>query len=205
MGKRTFALPEAAREAGVTEEELRRAIRDGLLLAHFLHNTGEHHVDEDDLRGFMRRTRRDDTLASGRKRLVLMLDDQARIPDLVKLDLSLGRRLDVRHVSWGPDAGLALRNLEPTLLLLGFRPPGDADGELLAALQEKRTKGGARILAYADVPLEFLRSDPAVAGRMDALGAEDWISTAAGARRLLARLSELLGPEDASTALRRQA
>lgn len=205
MGKRTFALPEAAREAGVTEEELRRAIRDGLLVAHFLHNTGEYHLDEDELRGYMRRTRRDDTLACGRKKLVVIVDDGARIPDLVKLELSLARNAEVRHVSWGPDAELALRNLSPAVLLVGFAPPGTGGDAVLAAVHEKRATGRTRVLAYCDVPLEFLRLDAAVAARMDAVGADDWISTAAGARKLLARLSELLGAAGGGTSLRRQA
>src|SRR4029079_7780100 len=42
--QKMVTLPEAARLAGVSEDELRCAIKDGLLQAQLLQNTGEYHV-----------------------------------------------------------------------------------------------------------------------------------------------------------------
>jgi hypothetical protein len=205
VGKRVFTLPDAAREAGVTEEELRRAIQDGLLLAHFRHNTGEYHLDEDELRNYMRRTRRDDTLACGRRKVILLVDDRARVADVVKLELGRDSRVEVRHVSWGRDAELALKNLEPALTLVGFVPPGPAGDEVLAAIRAKRGAGKGRVVAYCDHPFEILRLDPAVAARMDAVGADEWLCTASGTRKLMIRIYEILGLMTNTQVLRRQA
>jgi len=45
MERHRYTLPEASRVAGVSEDELRCAIKDGLLRAEFHQNTGEYHVD----------------------------------------------------------------------------------------------------------------------------------------------------------------
>src|SRR4029450_224751 len=47
--KKMYTLPEAAKLAGVSEDELRCAIKDGLLQAEFLQNTGEYHLPDKEL------------------------------------------------------------------------------------------------------------------------------------------------------------
>ena len=55
--KKMYTLPEAAKVAGVSEDELRCAIKDGLLQAEFLQNTGEYHLPDKELDLYLRRSR----------------------------------------------------------------------------------------------------------------------------------------------------
>ena len=73
--KKIYTLPEAAKLAGVSEDELRCAIKDGLLQAQFLQNTGEYHLANSELDLYMRRSRNVPLTTGLRKRRVLIIDD----------------------------------------------------------------------------------------------------------------------------------
>src|SRR5688572_12924687 len=85
--KKIYTLPEAAKLAGVSEDELRCAIKDGLLQADFLQNTGEHHVSHEELDHYMRRTRSMPLTTGLRKRRVLIIDDEINFANIMKLEL----------------------------------------------------------------------------------------------------------------------
>ena len=80
--KKTYTLPEAAKLAGVSEDELRCAIKDGLLQAQLLQNTGEYHLSYEELDRYMRRTRSMPLTTGVRKRRVLIIDDEINFANI---------------------------------------------------------------------------------------------------------------------------
>src|SRR5437773_10369991 len=82
--KKVYTLPEAAKLAGVSEDELRCAIKDGLLQAEFLQNTGEYHLVNKELDLYMRRSRNTPLNEGLRKRRVLIIDDEINFANIMK-------------------------------------------------------------------------------------------------------------------------
>src|SRR5262245_9239095 len=129
--KTTYTLPEAARAAGIPEDELRNAIRDGLLPARVPQNTGEYHIDPEALRRYMKRTRHAD-LEQRRPRRIVVLDDDVKFADLVKLELGRDARVEVKFASCGKDGMMLARNGEADLVLVSLEASAPETTELLA-------------------------------------------------------------------------
>ncbi len=201
----TYTLPEAARRANATEEELRRAIQDGLLLARVRQNTGEFHIDAEELARYMRRTRPRDVLVAQRKRRILIVDDRDRAADVLKIELGRDARLEVKFASWGPDGELLAKNWPADLYVVAVVPPGPAGDETLDALVGARSACAGRMVVCVDRPAEELRRDPRLAAALDGLSADETLETAGGMRGLLVRAYRLLGLSTSTQALKRQA
>src|SRR6185436_9572771 len=101
MESRMYSLIEAADVADVPLDELRRAIRDGLLAALFLQNTRESRVAADELARYVRRTRHPDPFGHQKKRKILILGEDLLFAGTLKLELQRDPRMDVRYASWG--------------------------------------------------------------------------------------------------------
>jgi CheY-like chemotaxis protein len=203
--KTTYTLPEAARAAGVPEEELRKAIQDGLLPARVPQNTGEFHIASEDLRRYMKRTRHTDVLARRRPRRVLVLDDDVRFADVVKLELGRDGRLEVKFASCGRDGLMLVRNGEAELTLVSLEASAPETPELLAALRERRAAGKGKVIALSHRSLEVLRHDPAVRARLAELEADYFHEKALGLRPLTVQIYELLGLTTKTVVLKRHA
>ena len=87
MDKKQFSLPEAAKVASVSEDELRCAIKDGLIQGQLLQNTGQWHILEDELTLYMRRSRNTVLPTGPRKRRILIIDDEINFANIMKLEL----------------------------------------------------------------------------------------------------------------------
>src|SRR2546425_5721161 len=147
--KKDYTLPEAAKLAGVSEDELRCAIKDGLLQGELLQNTGHWHISEDDLNLYMRRFR-NTTLNSGpRKRKILIIDDEINYANIMKLELERDPRLEAKFATWGKDGVKMAETYGPDLCLVDFMLPDITGDEVIAALHARRDTRGTKVVVYS--------------------------------------------------------
>lgn len=178
--KRTYGLTEAADVADVPLDELRRAIQDGLLPARLFHNTGDWHIDADDLAKYVRRTRHADLFGRIRKRKVLIIGEDLLFAGSLKLELQRDPRVDVRYASWGKDAILMVNHYNADLFVVDLTPSKAVPDEVLAAVQSQRAKGKKAAVAYYGFAEEALDVHPLVKSRLTSLAPEASMSKTKG-------------------------
>ncbi len=186
MERRTYGLTEAADLADVPLEELRRAIQDGLLPARLFHNTGEWHIDAEDLAKYVRRTRHVDLFGRIRKRKVLIVGEDLLFAGSLKLELQRDPRIDVRYASWGKDAVLMVNHYNADLFVVDLTPSKAVPDEVLAAVQSQRSKGKKAAVAYYGFSEEALEVHPLVKSRLTSLAPEASMSKNRGLSALTA-------------------
>jgi hypothetical protein len=195
MEKRTYGLTEAADVADVPLDELRRAIQDGLLPAKLFHNTGEWHIDADDLAKYVKRTRHADPFGRSKKRKVLVIGEDLLFAGTLKLELQRDPRIDVRYASWGKDALLMVNHYGADLFVVDLTPSKAVPDEVLAAVQMQRAKGRKSAVAYFNFAEEAMDVHPLVRSRLTSLAPEAYLSKAKGLRALTIMCYGALGLE----------
>ena len=136
MEKRIYTLPEASRVAGVSEDELRCAIKDGILRADLHQNTGEYTVDSMDLTEYLRRLRYMLPASGPRKRKVLIIDDEINFANIMKIELERDPRIEAKFATWGKDGVMMAESYAPDLCLIDFMLPDITGDEVLGALRK---------------------------------------------------------------------
>jgi len=202
MEKRTYGLTEAADVADVPLDELRRAIQDGLLPARLFHNTGEWHIEADDLAKYVRRTRHLDPFGHQRKRKVLIIGEDLLFAGTLKLELQRDSRLDVRYASWGKDAVLMVNHYGADLFVVDLTPSKAVPDEVLSAVALARAKGRKSAVAYYAFAEEALDVHPLVRSRLASLAPQGHVSKTKGLRALTLLCFDVLGL-DTNTRIRR--
>src|SRR5262245_66617015 len=101
MEKKFYTVAEAARQFGKSEEEIRDAIRQGLLPGELSHNIGDYLIRSDDLAHFLRVAKPD--LQMQQRFKILIVADEVNFANVVKLELERDPRLTVKYASWGRD------------------------------------------------------------------------------------------------------
>jgi response regulator RpfG family c-di-GMP phosphodiesterase len=205
MEAKTYTLAEAARLAEASEDELRQAIRDHMLAAKFLHNTGDYLIDAEELRRYMKRTRGTDVIAKRRKRKVLVIDDDPRFGETVRLELGRDPRVEVKYVSWGKDGLMVARNYAPDLCILELVPPSPQSDEIIAAINKHRESGKVGLVVTSPVPPELVLQKPELDARLKGLHADAFVPKAGGTRPLIVAAFRHLGVETTTVILKRQA
>lgn len=193
MEKRTYGLTEAADVADVPIDELRRAIQDGLLPARMFHNTGEWHIDADDLAKYVKRTRHQDPFGRLKKRKVLIIGEDLLFAGTLKLELQRDSRLDIRYASWGKDAVLMVNHYGADLFVVDLTSSKAVPDEVLAAVQTQRAKGRKTAVAYYAFAEEALDLHPLVRSRLSSLAPEAHQSKTKGLRALTVMCYGALG------------
>ncbi len=97
MEKKIYTVPEAAKAFGCAPEDLREAIRSGLLPGQMHHNIGDYMIRAEDLAAYLRLKKTD--LKVSDKIKVLVIDDEVNFANIVKLELERDPRLLVRYIS----------------------------------------------------------------------------------------------------------
>jgi CheY-like chemotaxis protein len=201
---KTYSLPEAARLAGVSEDELRCAIKDGLLQAELQQNTGQVHVPQGELDLYLRRSRNTSLAAAGpRKKRILIIDDEINFANIMKLELERDPRLEAKFATWGRDGVTMAETYEPDLCLIDFMLPDITGDEVLAALRGMKATKRARMVVYSAHTRDAIKAHPNLEERLQQLGADEFLSKSAGMRALIARVYEMLGMES-QTKIRRK-
>jgi len=201
--KKMYTLPEAARLAGVSEDELRCAIKDGLLQAQFLQNTGEYHLANSELDLYLRRSRNVPLTTGLRKRRVLIIDDEINFANIMKLELERDPRIEAKFATWGKDGVMMAENYQPDLCLIDFMLPDITGDDVMAAIQNHRDRR-MKMVIYSAHTREAIRQHPNLEARLTELGADDFLSKSAGMRALIAKVYELLALEATATRIMRR-
>ena len=201
---KTYTLPEAARVAKVSEEELSGAIKDGLLQAELMQNTGAHLIQGRDLDLYLRRTRNVPLSSLLRKKKVLIIDDETNFANLLKLALECDPKIEARFATWGGDGVRLAETYAPDLCLIDFMLPDLTGDEVLCALRDIRELRGTRMIVYSAYTREAIRRHPNLEARLAELGADEFLSKDLGLRGLIRRIYELLGLEKGVTQVARR-
>jgi hypothetical protein len=192
--KRTLTLEEAARLSHIPLEELRTAVKDGLLVAVRLANTGVIHVDEEELRRYLRASRKLDLADFRPIRRILILDDDVRFAEALRLHLERDTRLEARIASWGRDAVTLLNESKPNLVLLGIGAASERADLVLEVLGLRGFRKSTRVLAYGGNTTRA-EWDEDWSERLRALGVGAPLSKARGTGDLARACVEALGLE----------
>jgi hypothetical protein len=195
MENRIYGLAEAADIADVPIDELRKAIRDGLLAARLMQNTGDYQIAADELARYVRRTRHADPFGHQRKRKVLILGEDLLFAGTLKLELQRDPRMDVRYASWGPDATLMVNHYGANLFVVDLTPSKAVPDEVLAAIGTQRASARGAAVAYYTMADEALDAHPLVRSRLAALCPEAAVSKMKGLRTLTIECFRALGLE----------
>ena len=201
--KKIYTLPEAARLAGVSEDELRCAIKDGLLQAQLLQNTGEYHLANAELDLYLRRSRNTPLLSGLRKRRVLIIDDEINFANIMKLELERDPRIEAKFATWGKDGVMMAESYKPDLCLIDFMLPDITGDDVMTAIQSRRDRR-MKMVIYSAHTREAIRQHPNLEARLTELGADEFLSKSSGMRALIAKVYDLLGLEATSTRIMRR-
>jgi CheY-like chemotaxis protein len=193
MDKKVYSLAEAARLVGVSEDELRCAIKDGLLQAQLLQNTGDFQIVGDELNLYMKRSRNTLIPLSPRRRRVLIIDDEINFANIMKLELERDPRIEAKFTTWGKDGVLLAESYLPELCLIDFMLPDITGDDVLAALQNYRKNRRTRMVVYSAHTRDAIKQNPNLENRLKELGADEFLSKSAGMRTLIVKVYELLG------------
>lgn len=201
---KNYTLPEAARAAGVSEDELRCAIKDGLIQAQMQQNTGQFHVPQRELDLYLRRSRHTTLAEVGpRKKRILIIDDEINFANIMKLELERDPRLEAKFATWGRDGVTMAETYLPDLCLIDFMLPDITGDQVLAAIRDMRELKKTKMVVYSAHTRDAIRQHPNLEARLQELGAHEFLSKSAGMRAMIGRVYELLGLEG-QTQIRRK-
>lgn len=191
--KKRFTVSQAARAAGVSDEEIRCAVVDGRLMGEVSENTGMYMISGASLDVYIKahnHTRQDDE-----RRRVLVIDDEINFGNLVKLDLQRDRRIIAKFASWGGDGIRLAKEFRPHVIMLDFMLADTTGERVLEELQELCRECSTKVLVYSANIEDLFRSDENLRERLERLGASGFVSKTIGLRMLVRRVQNALGLE----------
>jgi CheY-like chemotaxis protein len=189
--QKRMTLGQAARYAGMSEEQLRCAIIGGDMLGEMSENTGMFMISVKALDAYMKA--HNHARPEDERKRVLIIDDEINFGNLVKLDLSRDKRIVVKFASWGHDGVRLAKEFRPHVLLLDFMLP-DGTGEMvLQEISDLRAEGKTKVIVYSAHAEAVIRDEPALKQRLERLGADEFISKAVGLKALVRQVHEALG------------
>lgn len=203
MEKATYTLSEACREFKRTVAELTEAIRNGLLPAVMIHNTGEFQIRAQDLAAWLKTQKADYAPGADTRIKVLIIDDEINFANIIKLELERDARLQVRYASWGRDGLRIAGEFEPDLCLIDFMLPDTTGEQVLSGLRGLQSARPMKVVVYSAHTREAIASNPDLEERLQKLGADEFMSKSAGLRALLVKVYSLLNLETTTKVVRR--
>ncbi len=192
---KVYLLPQAASVAGTTEEELRLAIRRGLLRAEYLQNVATYSIKHHDLHAYLERHSEFEPLEIVARKKVLIIDDEVNFANIMKIELERDARVEAKFVTGGRDGVRLAAEFLPDLCLVDFLL-GDLTGDqVLEEIGEVPELQDTKVLVYSAHTLEEIAQHPNLRERFQMIGAENFVSKSDGLRPLLVRVFESLGFE----------
>lgn len=190
MEPKWYTIAQAARMAGLSEDELRCAIKDGMLKATLQQNTGDFLIAELELMDFMQSTKI--IRAREIRKRVMIVDDEINFANVLNLELNRDRRIESRFATWGKDCIQILRAYRPDVLLVDFVLPDMQATELLDRVTRVPELKKVSILVYS-AHLQGIQQNPEVEQRLKAFGVTELLDKTRGMRPILAKIYERLG------------
>jgi CheY-like chemotaxis protein len=202
MEKKFYTVAEAARQFGKTEEEIRDAIRQGLLPGELSHNIGDYLIKSDDLAHFLRVAKPD--LQMQQRFKILIVDDEVNFANVVKLELERDPRLTVKYASWGRDGVRTANEFKPDLCLIDFMLPDSTGEEVLRSIREQQHSSRAtKVVVYSAHTREAIAQSPNLEERLRKLGADEFMSKSSGLRALIIKVYAILGLQTSTKVVRK--
>jgi two-component system, OmpR family, response regulator len=189
--KRIFTTGEAASLCKVSQQTIIRCFDAGRLTGFKVPGSKFRRIPRDELLRFMKQNGiPTDVLEAGKKR-VLLVDDDKNILEMYRELLSQDSRLELHTAGNGYDAGMLTEHVKPHLIILDYMLP-DINGNVVC--QRIRAND-----AFADTKILII-SGVVRREEIDGLlraGANDFLPKPFSLRELTARMSNLLGIDDA--------
>jgi two-component system, OmpR family, response regulator RpaA len=191
MEKKVYTVAEAARAFGRSEDEIRDAVRSGMLPGEMVHNVGDYLIKAEDLEHFLRATK--SPVTAKEKFRVLIVDDEVNFANVVKLELSRDPRMEVRYASWGADGVRTADEFKPDLCLIDFMLPDVTGEDVLRSIRSLQSNRASKVVVYSAHTREAITQHPDLEERLKKLGADEFMSKSSGLRALIIKVYALLG------------
>jgi two-component system OmpR family response regulator len=149
--KAVFTTGEVAKICHVTVRTVIKWFESGKLHGYKIPASRDRRIPREELLRFMQDhgIPQPPELLGSRKRRILIAEDEPGIVEILREELSKDRSLDVRSAASGWEAGLALLEFRPHLLLLDYNL-GDMDGlAVTQKIRENPQLRGTRILVMS--------------------------------------------------------
>ena len=184
--KQVFTTGEVARVCKVSQQTVIRCFDAGKLRGFRVPGSRFRRIPRDALIAFMKENQIPlDQLDSGRKRVLVVDDDEAIVEMFTEL---LGRdgRFEVRTASTGYEAGIITEQFRPDVILLDYKLPDINGNAVCRTIRANATYEHIRIIVISGV------ADPDEVEDLRAAGANDFIRKPFDINKVIARMSELL-------------
>ncbi|MCB9850659.1 MAG: response regulator [Phycisphaerales bacterium] len=184
--KSVYTTGEVAQICKVSQQTVIRCFDSGRLKGFRVPGSRFRRIPRDSLVTFMKENEIPlDHLASGRKRVLVVDDDQA-IVDMFSELLERDGRFEVRTASTGYDAGMATQQFHPDVMLLDFKLP-DVNGNIVCrTIRNQPEFEHMKIIIISGV------ADPDEIAELKSAGADDFIRKPFEIEHVINRMSEML-------------
>ena len=186
----TYSISQAARNSGLSEDELRCAIREGTLRASVQTN-GDLAIAFSDFEQFLCHR---GVLQSPRPWRVLIVDDEINFAKVLNTEFNRDPRIECRFVTWGRDCLEMLKSYIPHVILLDLLLPDTQAPQLRDEIRARDGLNDSRVLIYS-AHLQVVRDQPDFEESMSRRGASGVLDKGKGMRQIVQRVYELLGVE----------
>lgn len=201
MEKKLYTVAEAARDFGRKEEEIRDAIRQGMLAGELSHNVGDYLIKAEDLAAFLKMAKAD--VQTPERFKILIVDDEVNFANIVKLELERDPRMTVRYASWGADGVRSAQELKPDLMLIDFMLPDTTGYEVLQSIRALQHGRGTKVVLYSAHTREAIAQQPDLEEKLRKLGADEFMSKSSGLRALIIKVYSMLGVQTNTRVVRK--
>lgn len=186
MTKSVYTTGEVAQICKVSQQTVIRCFDSGRLKGFRVPGSRFRRIPRDSLVTFMKDNEIPlDHLGSGRKRVLVVDDDQAIVDMFTEL-LERDGRFEVRTAITGYDAGLATQQFRPDIMLLDFKLP-DINGNVVCKTVRSQPEfEQMKIIIISGV------ADPDEIEELKAAGADDFIRKPFEIENVISRMAELL-------------
>ncbi|MCC7204775.1 MAG: response regulator [Phycisphaeraceae bacterium] len=185
--KMVFTTGEAAEVCKVSQQTIIRCFDSGRLHGFRVPGSRFRRIPREELIRFMRENNiPTELLEAGRKKRILVVDDDEQIVELFVDVLSRDDRFEVKTAKSGYDAGVLTEQFKPDLMILDYML-GDINGNVVCQTVRKiPTLAGMKIIIVSGVVKQHEIDD------LLSAGADEFVKKPFNIERLMGRIGELL-------------
>ncbi len=186
MVKSVYTTGEVAAICKVSQQTVIRCFDSGRLKGFRVPGSRFRRIPRDNLIAFMKENEIPlDQLASGRKKVLVVDDDQAIVEMFSEL-LERDGRFEVRTAQSGYDAGIITQQFRPDVMLLDFKLP-DINGNIVC-----RTVRAQSEFEHMKIIIISGVADPDEVADLMSAGADDFIRKPFEIEQVIARMADML-------------
>lgn len=185
-GKQVFTTGEVAQVCKVSQQTVIRCFDSGKLKGFRVPGSRFRRIPRDALIIFMKENEIPlDQLDSGKKRVLVVDDDEAIVEMFIEL-LERDGRFEVKTASTGYEAGILTEQFKPDIILLDFKLPDVNGNAVCRSIRSNPKHEHIKIIVISGV------ADPEEIEELRLAGSDDFIRKPFDINQVIARMSELL-------------